>query len=185
MPVALITAWLPAVALATEDGTRRLARITVIWPTSPAVLIGSASSMRRHATRTSTPVGASARTMARPMKPLPPKTVTCLMWFMDAGYSPMSAPRKGRQGSSERSRVDLHFASDLPHQAAGQAASCALASCSNSRARRLVPADDRGLDGRLRLYCTMIWARRLLGYLVWSGVGTSRLCSPAPTTLID
>jgi hypothetical protein len=52
MPAALITAWLPAIAAATDCGMRRLARITVTWPTSPAVLTRSASSMRRQATRT-------------------------------------------------------------------------------------------------------------------------------------
>src|SRR5262245_35365617 len=103
MPVALITAWLPSMAVATDRGTRTLARIRVIWPTSPAVLIGSASSMRRQATRTSTPVGASACTMARPTKPLPPKTVTCRIWFMARCLSlrPVSRKRAMRRNRVE------------------------------------------------------------------------------------
>ena len=43
---------LPSTAMATDFGILRLARIRVIWPTSPAVLTFSASSMRRAATRT-------------------------------------------------------------------------------------------------------------------------------------
>ena len=86
MPAALITASLPAIAAATDGAFLRLVRITVIWPTSPAVLTDSASSILRTAIRTRRPSCASARTMARPMKPLPPKTVTCLM-LMEAAYS--------------------------------------------------------------------------------------------------